>query len=123
MTKKLPLTVTSIAASTSDSVTSSNGFAANPARRRVDDDVEPSELGDRALDESPRGTRSGEVAVAAPGGENVPPLGLERRDDAGAELARAAGDERPDCARAAQRACSNRFATASQLTTFHHAAR
>ena len=92
-------------------------------RRPVDDHVESAELGNRVLDEGPCGRRLGEVAVAAPGGEDAPALELEPLDEAGAELPGAAGDERPDCAGVTQRAFSNRFATASHLTTFHHAAR
>ena len=87
-------------------------------RGAVDDDVESAELCLRPGDERTGVVGPGEVAVAAAGGEHLPPLATQPVCDRGAELARAAGDER-----ACQLACSNRFATSSQLTTFHHAAR
>ena len=84
----------------------------------VDDDVQPAELRRRTRHERPRRLCLGEVAVAASGREHRPAFGLEPAGDGGAELARAAREQR-----ARQLACSNRFATSSQLTTSHHAAR
>ena len=96
MTKKLPLTVTSSAASTSASVTSSNGFATNPVACGVDDDVEPAERVGRTFDDGPRAGGLREVAVAASRRERRrQPSARGAPDDAGAELAGAAGDERP----------------------------
>ena len=118
VTKKLPFTVAPSALSTSSSETSSKRFASKPGRGAVDDDVEAAELRLGPGDERAGVVGPREVAVAAAGGEHLPALAAQPVCDRGAELAGAAGDE---CAR--QLACSNRFATSSQLTTFHHAAR
>ena len=99
-------------------MTSSKRRASNPAAGAVDDDVEAAELRRGPLDERAGVVGAGEVAVAASGREHLPALAAKPFDDRGAELAGAAGEER-----APQRACSNRFATSSQLTTSHQAAR
>ena len=95
VTKKLPLTVAPSAASTSSSETSSNRFGSNPGRRSVDDDVQAPELRGRSLDERLRSVGAREVAVAASGGDHLPSLVPQALRNRGAELAGAAGDERP----------------------------
>ena len=89
-----------------------------PGSGAVDDDVEAAELRRGACHERAGLVGPREVAVAAPGRDHLPPLAAKPFHDCRAELAGAAGEER-----ALQRACSNRFATSSQLTTSHHAAR
>jgi hypothetical protein len=93
-------------------------------RGPVDDDVEPTELRGRSLDERSARLGPGEIAVTARGGENLPPALAERGGYSRAELSGAAGEEGAWAYLAGSlSAASKRLATSPQSTTFHQAAR
>jgi hypothetical protein len=59
----------------------------------VDDEVEAAKLSRRALDECTSVVRAREIAVAAPGSEDLRAVGAETRGDRRSDAARPSGDE------------------------------